>query len=149
MYYHHCWFILSYSLIPKKRSGTDLHGQLYQRSHGAAPYPVSMQKSKEGESPGFCFEARSNCLTLLVHGVLLTAALKGNEEKQAPAAYFTLQLFYFQRSISRSDQCTLSLKQEVQPQRTWPCTSVLILQNNVPFLTSVRNSRFCPRAAHR
>lgn len=32
--------------------------------------------------------------------------------------------------------CALSREQEVPPQRTWPCTSVLILQNNALFLTS-------------
>lgn len=35
-----------------------------------------------------------------------------------------------------SVKCTLSREQEVQHQRTWACTPVLILQNNALFLTS-------------
>lgn len=151
MHYHHCWFILSYSLMPKKWSGMDLHGHPYQQPHRAALYPSPMQKSKEGQNSGLCFKERSNYLAPLVHGLLLTAALKGNEEKQVPAASWEiLQLLPFQRNIHLLCEIYSLLRAR------GPASEDLALyfclhraeQCTIPYFWSQVNSRFYPRAVH-
>lgn len=83
--------------------GNDLAWTAWPTVPPAVPQGCSLPLIHAGEQRRgklWALLRRSNCLAPLVHGLLLTAALKGNDEKQVPAVLWeVLQLLSAQRSI--------------------------------------------------